>query len=162
MAIKGKQVGIRRENLSIGDYVYIGQHTYLSPNLKIGNFCLISDQVNFIGSDHEYDNAGVPTIFAGRPDIEPVTVVEDDVWIGHAVTIKRGVTIGEGSIIASNAVVTKDVEPYTIVAGLPAQVLKKRFNKSEINIHKTFLMDYRKGKVLFHHDRKFEYTRIKK
>jgi acetyltransferase-like isoleucine patch superfamily enzyme len=52
--------------------------------------------------------------------------VQDDVWIGHGATILKGVTIGMGSIVSAGAVVTKDVEPYSIVGGVPARVIKSR------------------------------------
>ena len=60
------------------------------------------------------------------------TVIGNDVWIGYKVTIMAGVNIGHGAIIASNATVTKDVAPYTIVGGNPAKEIKKRFSKEKI------------------------------
>jgi len=60
----------------------------------------------------------------------PVTIGHD-VWIGHGVTVKAGVTIGTGAVIGAGAVVTKDVEPYTIVGGVPAKVLKRRFSPEQ-------------------------------
>ena len=60
------------------------------------------------------------------------TVIGNDVWIGYKATIMAGVTIGDGAIIASQAVVTKDVPPYTIVGGNPAQAIKKRFSDEKI------------------------------
>ena len=59
----------------------------------------------------------------------PITNIGNDVWIGCGAIILSGVTIGDGAIIGAGAVVTKDVEPYTIVAGVPAKVLKTRFEK---------------------------------
>jgi acetyltransferase-like isoleucine patch superfamily enzyme len=158
--VRGKSVGIKRKNLIIGDYCYIGQYTYLCSNLTIGNFCLISDQVNFIGSDHNINIAGIPVILSGVPENVPITVIEDDVWIGHGVTIMRGVTVGRGSIVASNAVVTKDVKAYSVVGGIPAKELKKRFIGHEINIHDLFLEQYKLGKIQLSHDRKFQPIKI--
>ena len=57
--------------------------------------------------------------------------IEDDVWIGHAVTIIRGVTIGEGSIVGANSLVTKDIHPYSIYGGIPAKLIRKRFSSEE-------------------------------
>ena len=60
------------------------------------------------------------------------TAIGSDVWIGHGATIKAGVTIGHGAVIGSNAMVTKDVPPYAIVAGVPAKVIKYRFDEDTI------------------------------
>jgi virginiamycin A acetyltransferase len=62
------------------------------------------------------------------------TVVGNDVWIGYNATIMAGVSVGDGSIIATNATVVKDVPPYTIVGGNPAQEIKKRFSQEEIEV----------------------------
>jgi serine acetyltransferase len=71
----------------------------------------------------------------------------------------RGVKIGEGSIIASNAVVTKDIPEYTIYGGVPASYLKERFNKEDKIMHKQFLKDFRNGKYILHHDNKPKFER---
>lgn len=60
------------------------------------------------------------------------TVIGNDVWIGYGATIMPGITIGDGAIIASKSVVTKDIEPYTIVGGNPAKRIKKRFSEETI------------------------------
>ncbi len=61
------------------------------------------------------------------------TITGNDVWIGYGTTIMPGITIGDGAIIATKSVVTKDVEPYTIVGGNPAKSIRKRFSEEEIN-----------------------------
>lgn len=66
-------------------------------------------------------------------------IVEGDNWIGANSIVLKGVTIGEGSIIAAGSVVTKDVPPYSIVGGVPARVIKMRFNDEEIKKHKELL-----------------------
>lgn len=63
----------------------------------------------------------------------PKTIIGNDVWIGARVTILSGVSIGDGVIIAAGAVVTKDVEPYTIVGGVPAKPIRKRFTDEQID-----------------------------
>lgn len=60
-------------------------------------------------------------------------VIGNDVWIGARVTVMDGVSIGDGAIVATGAVVTENVEPYSIVGGIPARIIKRRFNKDEIN-----------------------------
>jgi acetyltransferase-like isoleucine patch superfamily enzyme len=69
---------------------------------------------------------GTPIYFSGRPPL-PETVIEDDVWIGHRAILKAGVRIGRGAIVGAGAVVTKDVSPYWIVGGVPAQKIGERF-----------------------------------
>jgi chloramphenicol O-acetyltransferase type B len=152
----GKNVKIEKVKFVAGDNIYIGQNSFFGANVKLGNFCIIADQVNIIGHDHEFKKPGIPIILAGRPeaDEKTVTVIEDDVWIGHGVTIIRGARIGEGSIVAANSVVTKDIEPYTINGGLPAKFIKYRFSENEIAVHKAFLNSYRKGLIKLKHDRK--------
>lgn len=146
--IVGRKVNIEKNGFSAGDHVYIGQYSYIGPCTKIGNFCMLSDNVNVVGHDHNYEKVGVPTILAGRPEDEVITVLEDDVWIGHGVTVIRGVTIGEGSIVGANTVVTKDIPPYSIYAGSPAKLIRKRFqNDEERSNHSCELKKLRQSKV---------------
>jgi acetyltransferase-like isoleucine patch superfamily enzyme len=152
----GKQVNISKKGFYAGDCVYIGQYSYFGPNVKIGNFCIMADQINIIGHDHEYKKVGNPIILSGRPKEDETieTIIEDDVWIGHGVTIMRGTRIGEGSIIAANSVVTKNIMPYTINAGIPAKQIGMRFKEEEMIKHKEFLLGYRMGRIKIKHDRK--------
>ena len=124
----------------IGDHTCIYRKTVIGSvnNISIGNCVIISNHV------HIYDNNNHPTSpkrrremcmagFDGEAwrwvyaDSAPI-VIEDNVWIGEYSAILKGVTIGTGSIVASHAVVTKDVPPYTIVAGNPARVVKELVN----------------------------------
>lgn len=150
----GKNVNIIKNGFYAGDCVYIGQNSYIGPHVRLGNFCIFADSVNFIGSDHVYDKAGIPVILSGRPTHEPETVVGDDVWIGHGVSVMRGVSIGEGSIVAANSVVTKDVEPYSVVAGVPARIIRERFDEESKIRHSKFLAEYRARRIKLNHDRK--------
>jgi acetyltransferase-like isoleucine patch superfamily enzyme len=145
-----------------GVCVQIGAYSYIAPKVKIGNFGLLSDHVNIIGNDHIYNNITVPTTLAGRPSdyLELETILEDDVWVGHGVTIMRGVHLGEGSIIASNSVVTKDVPAYSIWGGVPAKFIKMRFKDAEIVQHRQFLKDFRDGKYVLLHDNKANFKKI--
>jgi acetyltransferase-like isoleucine patch superfamily enzyme len=70
---------------------------------------------------------------------EEVTVVEDDVWIGFGAIVLSGSRIGRGAVIAAGAVVTSDVSPYAIMAGIPAREIAKRFNREEILRHEELL-----------------------
>lgn len=131
------------------DAVVVGKGTYGHLNvvtrdyqdvkLIIGNYCSIADGVKFLLSgNHQYDiistypyellllNRKQAGIAVAKGDI----VIKDDVWIGANAIICSGITIGQGAIVAAGAVVTKDVEPYAIVGGNPARVIKYRFNEN--------------------------------
>jgi len=121
----------RQVRFSLGDNarVYIGDNTYVSDfsnilaleEISIGKNCAISWHVLFMDtSSHPFGLKGEkPTT-----KIAPIRV-QDHVWIGCRAVILKGVTIGEGAIVANNAVVTKDVPPATLVGGNPARVIKK-------------------------------------
>jgi len=139
------EVGIYNffENVIMDDYSYTGQFCYVQ-NANIGKFSNISAMVRIGPTDHPYER---PTLhhftyrkrmygFAGHDDEEffekrksQMTNIGHDTWIGHGAIIQPGVTIGNGAIIGSGAVVTKDVAPYSIVVGVPAKEIKKRFPK---------------------------------
>lgn len=152
-----------KPNVEIGDYTYYSdnknspenfyeciQHHYefLGDKLIIGKFCAIAEGVTFImnGANHRMD--GITTypfnIFGGgwekvAPAGEQLpfkgdTVIGNDVWIGQKVTIMPGVKIGDGAIIAANATVSKNVEPYAIVGGNPARLIKMRFSNEMIEL----------------------------
>ena len=74
-----------------------------------------------------------------RPEDDRDIVIESDVWVGANATILRGVTVGQGSVIAAGAVVTRDVPPYSIVGGVPARVLKMRFDEQTQKKHIAML-----------------------
>jgi virginiamycin A acetyltransferase len=119
---------------------------FIGDKLIIGKFCMIASGVTFImnGGNHliEATTAYPFAIFGGawQQAMEGKsypskgdTIIGNDVWIGHDATIMPGVQIGDGAIIATKAVVTKDVEPYTIVGGNPAKPIKKRFSEAVIS-----------------------------
>lgn len=85
---------------------------------------MISYNVHIRTDTHNYYNKNIPMIYQGH--FEKDIVIGDDVWIGFGAQILPGVKIGDGAIIGAGAVVTKDVEPYTIVGGVPAKIIKKR------------------------------------
>ena len=131
-------VAIQGKDLVAGDYVYIGPHSSISPKTRLGNYTCISSYVAFTGSDHCYDKPGLPIRFSGRPD-SVETKIGDDVLIGHGVTIMRGITIGNGAVIGSGSVVTRNIPPYAIAGGIPAKVIKYRFNEEEQKVHEDML-----------------------
>ena len=110
---------------------FINTGCLIGPRVRLGAYAMIGPRVMVVGADHVFRQAGTPTIFAGRPADLPETVIEDDAWIGAGAIVLAGRRIGMGAIVAAGAVVTKDVPPFTIVGGNPAQVLKPRFATPE-------------------------------
>lgn len=107
------------KNTTIGFYTFI----YSSLNIQIGANCLIAPFVYIVDSNHQ-TNKG--SLINQQENLSKKIVIGDDVWIATNSVILSGVEIGEGAIIAANSVVTKDVAPYSIVAGNPAKFLKMR------------------------------------
>jgi acetyltransferase-like isoleucine patch superfamily enzyme len=121
-----------------GDYVYVGPHSQLPPHVHVGHYSSLSAHVAIVGSDHKYDNPGVPIVFSGRPP-SCVTRIGADVLIGHGAILLRGITIGNGAVVGAGAVVTKDVPPYAVVVGVPAKILRYRFDERERVVHEEML-----------------------
>jgi virginiamycin A acetyltransferase len=154
---------IDHPNISIGDFTYANDFDppddwatrlapYLYPGaperLEIGRFCQIAHGARFITASANHAMDGLTTFpfpafdpatidgykasFGGLQD----TVIGHDIWIGHGALILPGVRVGSGAIIGAGAVVTRDVQPYTIVAGNPARLVRPRF---ESRIAETLL-----------------------
>ena len=102
-------------------------------NLKIGNFCSISDDVTILlGGEHEINTISSYPFTLKNHHTKGDVTIGNDVWIGQSTLILSGVTIGDGAIIGANSLVTKDVEPYAIVGGNPAKLIKYRFDDETI------------------------------
>jgi acetyltransferase-like isoleucine patch superfamily enzyme len=122
--------------ISVGDYVFVNRNAYFSANIQIGSFVLFAADVAIIGGDHQIDIVGVPSCFTSQAGIEErVTIIEDDVWVGHGAIIMAGTRIGRGAVVAAGAVVTRDVPRYAIVAGVPAKVIRYRFTPEQQKEH---------------------------
>lgn len=124
--------------LIMGSYGYIGPGAEIPNFVQMGNYVMIGKDLLITGNDHLFSVVKKPVIFSGRPKPK-VTVIGNDVWIGSRVTIIAGVTIGRGSIIAAGAVVTRNVEPYSIVGGVPAKFIRMRFSPDQIEEHDKLL-----------------------
>lgn len=146
LRISGR-IYVRPNEIAIGDYCFINRHCYLSGDITIGNFVMLASAVSMVGGDHDIDVPDRPMTFAGRAAIEPI-IIGDDVWIGHGATILHGVTIGDGAIIAAGSIVTKDVESYAIVAGVPAKMIKYRFDQLKQQQHQKMLKQYRESRQI--------------
>jgi virginiamycin A acetyltransferase len=151
---------IKNPNIIVGDYTYYDDFEavenfeknvkyhfdFTGDQLIIGKFCMIASDVQFIMNGANHLTEAVSTypfaIFGNGwqdamkgktyPTKGNITI-GNDVWIGYRATIMAGVTIGDGAIIGSHSVVTKDVPPYTIVGGNPAKEIRARFKSEVIN-----------------------------
>jgi len=108
-------------------------------DIDIGNKVLIASDVALLNSDdHRYDIVGKTIWDSGRGDKYKL-IIEDDVWIGHGAIILSPATIGRGSIVAAGSVVNQDFPRYSIMAGVPARVVKMRFSPEQITEHEKIL-----------------------
>jgi acetyltransferase-like isoleucine patch superfamily enzyme len=114
----------------------------------IGKYCAFGKNVSIITSNHDYNYPSIqgtfysvffrsahPGVLKNPPNKERTKgniIIGNDVWISHNVSILSGVTIGNGVCIANNSIVTKDIEAYSVVAGIPAKVIKKRYDIDKI------------------------------
>lgn len=115
-------------------------------NCDIGSFTSIANNVVIGGGAHPIDWVGMsPVFYEGKDSVKTKfsehkrpfpkrTLVGSDVWIGEKVLIKAGICIGNGAVVGMGSVVTKDVEPYSIVAGNPAKTIRMRFNNETIKL----------------------------
>lgn len=117
-------------DIKAGAYSYIGPNCIIYPNVSIGDYTLIANEVNIIGGDHNYKVSGIPIVFSGRDNLKP-THIGKDCWIGAKSIILTGVRIGDGVIVAAGSVVTKDLDSYGVYAGVPAKKIKDRFQSQE-------------------------------
>jgi maltose O-acetyltransferase len=119
-------------NTEIGDAFSSGCYNYFAGGpIKIGNNVRMANFIILETTGHNIDDTSRPIRKQGI--YRTPVVIEDDVWIGDRVTI-IGVTVGQGAVVASGAVVTKDVAPYTIVGGVPARVIRQRKSDEQITV----------------------------
>ena len=135
---------------NIGRGTIIGENNYL-PKTKIGKFCSIANNIKIVPYTHPihcvssysplYDTINETPFGHGNTPIDEVLKVDkdffveigNDVWIGEGVYIKGGTKIGDGAVVGMGAVVTKDVPPYAVVVGVPAKIIKYRFDAETIS-----------------------------
>jgi acetyltransferase-like isoleucine patch superfamily enzyme len=127
--------------LDIGDDVYIGKNVTIEVDGVVGDGVLIANLVGIVGrKDHFKHEVGTSireSHWVGDfpDDLSLKTVIGSDVWIGYGAIVLSGIKVGDSSVIASGAIVTKDVEANTIVAGNPGKVIGKRFSDLELQEH---------------------------
>lgn len=112
------------KKVSIGKHCQINEHVFIQ-GAKIGDYVMIAPNVSLLANTHKHERTDIPMALQGKEEGKSV-IVEDDVWLGRNVIVMPGVKIGKGSIVAAGAVVTKNVEPFTVVGGVPAKFIKKR------------------------------------
>lgn len=131
-------------NCTMGRYSYISHDSQFSDT-DIGAFCSISDHVDCGDAEHPIEWLSTSPVFQNVKHSgvkkrfikielpkKKRTTIGNDVWIGHGVTIKQGVVIGNGAVVGSGAVVVKDVPDYAVVGGVPAKVIRNRFDEETI------------------------------
>lgn len=127
-------------DITAGPFSFIASGCIIGPKVDIGAYTMLGPRVMVVGDDHIFNLPGVPTIFSGRPAVLRKTKIGRDVWIGANSVILAGVCIEDGAIIAAQSVVTKDVKAFSMVAGVPAREIKRRFcNEHEIISHLKML-----------------------
>lgn len=140
----GEKIAINRRcylnDSVVGDYTYFGINTIINFS-KIGKFCSIGRNVDIGGMNHDYTKVSMlpkyrfkQLLNGGEKLIEKeehssLCEIGNDVWIGAGANILHNVKVGDGAIIGAGAVVTRNVEPYSIVTGVPAKKIKYRFDK---------------------------------
>ena len=148
---------IKNKNIIVGEFTYIADsefeshvthhYDFIGDKLIIGKFCQIAASVEFImnGANHQMNCVSTFPFYTLKgwkmkpPDIFDLpikgdTIIGNDVWIGQNAVILPGVRIGDGVIVGANSVVGKNIEPYAIVIGNPAKVLRKRFDDELIKL----------------------------
>ena len=140
LASCGKKVRLYGNCSGHFKHVYIGNNCSIGPNnqfntlianIKIGNYVMTGPDVLFLTGNHTTNIVGKYMINISNTEKNVIDdqdiIVEDDVWIGARAIILKGVTIGKGSVVGAGAVVTKTIPPYSIVGGVPAKILRRRF-----------------------------------
>jgi len=152
---------IKNKNIIVGDFTYFSDvdfesrvthhYDFYGDKLIIGKFCQIAKGVEFImnGANHQMNAVSTFPFYIlenWQQEVPPLnkmnfkgdTIIGNDVWIGQNATILAGVHIGDGAIIGANSVVGSDVEPYSIVVGNPAKLIRKKFDDELIDLMLKF------------------------
>jgi acetyltransferase-like isoleucine patch superfamily enzyme len=129
------------EHISIGRNVFIGPFAAISTDgvsVRIGNDTVIGPGFYLMAGDHLINTPGVAHREGRRGTNLPINIGMN-VWIGARTTILKGITIGDGAVVAAGSVVTRNVDPMAVVAGVPARFLRWRFDEESQTVHRRFL-----------------------
>jgi acetyltransferase-like isoleucine patch superfamily enzyme len=123
-------VANKGEGILIGSNSAVGALSFLGGQggIRIGNNVIMGPSVRIFSENHNFEDPAVPIRKQGES--RQGVVIEDDCWIGAGATILDGATIGTGSVVAAASVVTRSVPPFSVVAGVPAKVIKSRVQPS--------------------------------
>lgn len=117
----------------VSHHVFVGQNCCIT-SAEIGSYSCVSWNAMIGGMEHDYNYYSINPLLNRSLDTIPrqKTIIGNDVWIGANVVIRQGVKIGNGAVIGAGSVVTHDIPPYTIAYGIPARIIKNRFNNEII------------------------------
>lgn len=170
----------KKKYAKIGEHTIIASNTYMVPrNMKIEDYCVIQDRLNFISfkgklyvKKYSVISSGVTIVPAshqltvGVPfylytvghinDKEGDVRIDEDCWIGTGSIILSNCHIGRGAVVAAGAVVTKDVPPYAVVAGVPARIIASKFTREQIMEHESIL--YPEGERMTSNELQYLYS----
>ena len=131
------------ENVVLEDYVNIGSGCTIyttRAKLIVKSHVIVGPNLTIITGDHKYEvGSFIDATRKPEANYDQDVIIENDVWIGSNVTILKGVHIGRGAIVAAGAVVTKDIPPYSIAAGVPAKPIRLKWTLEEIKEHEAIL-----------------------
>lgn len=132
------------ESISVGSDVFVAPGAFFSATvsaIEIGDKVMMGPGVTILGGDHNTSVVGkaMCDITEKRPEDDAPVVIEDDVWIGARAVLLKGVRVSRGSIVAAGAVVTKSFPPYSIIGGVPARLLRPRWDEATIRRHEDML-----------------------
>ena len=123
------------EMTEVGSHNYFG-HGTMTLNARIGSYCSVASNVKIGQMEHDLTcvstNTKIMAAVGSDDGFREPTVIGNDVWIGANAVIRQGVTVGTGAVIGAGAVVTKDIPPYAVAVGVPAKVLRFRFDEAVI------------------------------
>lgn len=112
-------------SVSLGNYSSLNRGCWMGNDTVLGDHVMMGPEVVILSGSHNFERTDIPMVLQGAPVRDPV-VIGNDVWIGTRTIILPGVRIGDHAIIGAGSVVTRDVEDWSIVAGNPARLIKKR------------------------------------
>jgi len=130
--------------ITIGDDVFIGSGACFSASnsaIKIANKVMFGPNVTIMGGDHNISELGMYMfdVKTKLPENDLPVTISQDVWVGAGAIILKGVTLGQGSVVAAGALVLNDVPEYAIVGGIPAKIIGHRFSDEDLRQHKKLM-----------------------